>query len=610
MYNNMTLLAAVLDEDSNYAVCLIETGSDEINDKISNTEDWAPGLSILSLAIFRNDIKVVDALLDRDDLEIDSVDSKNRSALCIAVMKSRWTMAKKLIRNGANIHIMINEHSLYNMLYINGEYDTIKTLLQRYDFKHTQPRILLACKCGLDDMAFELVEQGYTNTTDENNTCVLSLAIKNKLNNVVDYILATDRKNPIINQDNVKKYGPLLYSCMYDDSGIIKKIINYKAFDINQQDDNKFTPLLYACKHSDITTVIKLLKHKDTNINLCDQSNSSPLITAIVHNNYTIAIELITNKCDVNIKLSGNVNWFENNTALIIAARAGALDVVECLLARDDIDINSTDIHGYSALDRSIEHSHKNVAIKLIRTGCIVTKEILISALNNKHEEISKSILEMNNPDVDEYILKLAINNNYVEIIELLLDNPKLKLDSKHNILYLLKDKPHLINKLCEKFNMNNKDTYMVCINNNIVTLYEELGKNNYKLSKNDIMEIKCTTNMDILLDLTENDFENTEIYDMYISHLLQFDVLKHVLIKKLLKLDKCNNDMLYEYINSNMDTKTNKVRCNICYDNLPNILFTPCNHATICSDCNSKHIYRQCFVCRTDIIKRHKIYL
>ena len=49
-------------------------------------------------------------------------------------------------------------------------------------------------------------------------------------------------------------------------------------------------------------------------------------------------------------------------------------------------------------------------------------------------------------------------------------------------------------------------------------------------------------------------------------------------------------------------------VKCVICLDKEPNILFTDCGHICTCSECEKNKSSLKCPYCRTEILKRTKI--
>mgnify|MGYP003682997899 FL=1 len=55
----------------------------------------------------------------------------------------------------------------------------------------------------------------------------------------------------------------------------------------------------------------------------------------------------------------------------------------------------------------------------------------------------------------------------------------------------------------------------------------------------------------------------------------------------------------------SKINIKSEKIRdigCSICLENLPNVLFLPCQHMTICNDCKSVYNSKKCPICQKNI--------
>lgn len=68
------------------------------------------------------------------------------------------------------------------------------------------------------------------------------------------------------------------------------------------------------------------------------------------------------------------------------------------------------------------------------------------------------------------------------------------------------------------------------------------------------------------------------------------------------------NNENINIILNNIENSKNDKLLCKICYDNVIDILITPCNHLILCSECYDK--IDKCPICNKENINFLKIYM
>ena len=49
---------------------------------------------------------------------------------------------------------------------------------------------------------------------------------------------------------------------------------------------------------------------------------------------------------------------------------------------------------------------------------------------------------------------------------------------------------------------------------------------------------------------------------------------------------------------------------CCICYENMRNVVFSPCNHLCMCSICSGNDLLRRCLLCNMDIRSKMFVYV
>jgi ankyrin repeat protein len=192
-------------------------------------------------------------------------------------------------------------------------------------------------------------------------------------------------------------------------------------------------------------------------------------INAIVYgdDNTTLMLAAIDNKIEIveallaveNIKVNMPDN--NGNTALMIAAQNGHIEVVKALLAVDDIKVNVQDNEKNTALILAANNGHIEVVKALLAVDDIKVNmqdnegnTALILAANNGHIEVVKALLavddiKVNVKDIKGFnaLMSAAINNK-VEIVKALLRHPDIDVKMHGNkdatALIMATDKGHI----------------------------------------------------------------------------------------------------------------------------------------------------------------------
>lgn len=122
--------------------------------------------------------------------------------------------------------------------------------------------------------------------------------------------------------------------------------------DTNTTDAFGMTSLMWASQVGDIEMTRKLI-HMEVPLNAKNNDGENALHLAIKHRHEHIAVLLIEEKdLDVNAPVDeGHGTW--NVTPLMLATERGELNVVQKLLARDEVGINDKDSRGNSAVHRA-----------------------------------------------------------------------------------------------------------------------------------------------------------------------------------------------------------------------------------------------------------------
>lgn len=297
----------------------------------------------------------------------------------------------------------------------------------------------------------------------------------------------------------------------------LKDCIN--AANINELDANGNNALFYAIKGKNLKIINLLLDHK-ININIKNHSDATPLLLAIITNHIEIVKLLLERgaKIDNSDNLSPitcacfthNLNLVRlleefggsdkssnshKETPYLAAACTGAMDIVQHLLNKGNIDINEKTALGWNALMLAVSRN------KLEMAKYLISKNIDINAVENTNTSALLIAAGEGHTDIVKYLLdhKANIKNrdksglnalHYaitfdgdIETIKLLL-NHRIDINAKTNLnwsaLMLAASKGD--EKIVELLLDNGADTSTT--NNDGNTAMDLVNKNNKRLLK------------------------------------------------------------------------------------------------------------------------------
>ncbi|KAL6720538.1 hypothetical protein ACLMJK_002462 [Lecanora helva] len=248
----------------------------------------------------------------------------------------------------------------------------------------------------------------------------------------------------------------------------ISELLQNQGMEIDSRDPkHEQTPLMYACRRGKISTVALLLD-RGARVNAISKRGNTALFEALFPG-HTEVIEMLLARSNLDINTSQSRR--SNQTALMIAAQEGKVDIVRALLSCDGIEVyrvdanrntalsnaiisdqtdtameilkyggnpdqlNSTNWTGSSALILAASRGQEDIVESLLRNGAnasIKDKEgggtALLRAIDDGHEGVVKCMLKYEKIDVhvlDDYgrgLLHGAAIGGHINIVQLLLD--------------------------------------------------------------------------------------------------------------------------------------------------------------------------------------------
>lgn len=247
---------------------------------------------------------------------------------------------------------------------------------------------------------------------------------------------------------------------------ILKLGLDNNEIDIQEQTYGQ-TPLIYACRRGHVEAARQLLD-LGANANAVSGKGKTPLYEAI-EANHSEVVDLLLQRSDLFINVGNSKN--HNRTALIIAIQLDLGEMIVAMLKREDIDVNIKDADGYTALSiaalkgsdkivealltkpqievNSVDMAGGRTALMLVAEGghakgCGIIRVLmghganpnlrghhrgctaLCAAVEEGHIEVVKTLLEFNQTDLffkdddGRGLLHYASRSGHADIIRLL----------------------------------------------------------------------------------------------------------------------------------------------------------------------------------------------
>jgi len=251
-----------------------------------------------------------------------------------------------------------------------------------------------------------IVSNGYkfTKTLNYNKNILMTLAHLD-YHEIVDYLLTFDYIQQMLNDVDERGLSALYYACIANSKNTIDVLIKY-GIDPNIQSEGD-SPIFIASMFNHKEIVRKLLRYNRTNI-LLNNDASDNIMTEIVFKNQIELFDDLKKHKDFDI----NHQTLDGITMLMVASREGFRDFTRLLLNEKDINIEFVDDDSETALDKAILHNRKEIVKELLEHGAnqFIYDDDLDEIQDNR-------FYDTNSP------LRIAINDNMYEIIELLVED-------------------------------------------------------------------------------------------------------------------------------------------------------------------------------------------
>ena len=153
--------------------------------------------------------------------------------------------------------------------------------------------------------------------------------------------------NVVAENRDISERTSLHHAAQHGNERLIYLLLQQKAIDPNITDRGGMTPLAETACRGSLTIVRLLLKHKHINVETPEKGNPTPLCQAAKAGHATVVKELLTHP---NININGPNGSYDGSSALLIAARAGSVEIIDLLVQDVRVNPHCVDRYGKTAL--------------------------------------------------------------------------------------------------------------------------------------------------------------------------------------------------------------------------------------------------------------------
>ncbi|KAH0599448.1 hypothetical protein MHUMG1_02236 [Metarhizium humberi] len=351
------------------------------NDAVNANPICTQGNSPLAHAIFSKNEKATEALLKREDVDVNSwfppLNYREyreyrdcQTPLTYAIQREEKRLIDLLIdREGVNV-AQPNKSGRTPLSYAaeNGDVALTKRLLPRYtdtDIGHIdddgREAISYAASAGSKEVVELLLSQNGVdaNQRDEMNRTPLMYAAAAGSKEVVELLLSQNEVNA--NQRDGINQTPLMCAAAAGSKEVVELLLSQDGVDADHEDQEGRTPLSIAAAAGSKEVVELLLSQDGVDADHRDINGQTPLMFAAEAGSKEVVELLLSQR-----RVKANQRDEVNGTPLMCAAAAGSKEVVELLLSQDGVDADHEDKYGQTPLSEAVEAGNEEVIRLLV----------------------------------------------------------------------------------------------------------------------------------------------------------------------------------------------------------------------------------------------------
>jgi ankyrin repeat protein len=422
------LMLAVMGGHTAAAEQLLAASADpKLVDGVENT--------VLHLAARCGMLSLVERLLALGDLDINTLNAQNASALLLALQGGHIEVVNCLLAAGADVTFADEDgDTALHLAVIGGELALVRRLLglnlniDATNLRGLTPLMLAIMKEQVEIVDCLLSAEADAMHVDADGDTVLHLAAGSGLLTCVTLLLAQD--SLVIDVANHQGATALIAAARRGRVDVVRSLISHGADASKQDSVIQGTALLHAAGNGHLDVVIALLEASRNELNIAGQRDATPLLVALNNEHVEVASYLLESGVDVTLADA------DGDTALHLAAGSGLLTCVTSLLAQDTVAIDEVNHQGETALITAARRGRADVVNLLIERDADTSKQdtqaqgtALLHAANSGHLDVVKLLLAASNAELNVMSqrgmtpLLVALNSEHVEVVNYLLES-------------------------------------------------------------------------------------------------------------------------------------------------------------------------------------------
>ncbi|XP_071115831.1 serine/threonine-protein phosphatase 6 regulatory ankyrin repeat subunit A-like [Haliotis cracherodii] len=375
---------------------LLNTGGDlSVVDTDKNT--------LLHLASKGGNQAIVEHLLSSGMFDINAVNRDRRTPLLAAAFSGHTDICQHLIVAGADVHRQ--DYDGNDVVLVAAQTgnlhlaECVLSVKKRVDFvqdKHGKTAAMWAAERGDADM-FTLMSKGCDlYVKDDKQNSILHFACTGGNVGIVESIVA--QNNVDFNGRNICQETPVMRAALNGHKAVFDLLMS-KGCDLTLVDVFGNNILHAVCDGGNVQIVEYIVSHNIVDINSTDYRGRTPVMGAVLKGHKTVFDLLVSKGCDLTVKDKNNDN------ILYAACDGGNVQIVEYIVSRNIVDINSTDYRGRTPVMGAMLKGHKAVFDLLVSKGCKMTVEDVFG------DNILHKACDGGNVEIVEYIVSRNIVN-------------------------------------------------------------------------------------------------------------------------------------------------------------------------------------------------------
>jgi ankyrin repeat domain-containing protein 50 len=353
-------------------------------------------------------------LLEKNDVDLNSKDSCDRTPLLWAVAEGHVQVVKRLLEEDS-VDLNLKDNRGWT------------PLMWAVEMDHIEITKMLLEKKGIN-----------LNAKTINDMTPLSYAIDKERVEIVKLLLEKDNLD-LNSQDGNYGDTPLILAVKQDKTEIVKSLLGKKEVNINFRNYSGRTALYCAAETNNLEITKLFLKRADVDVISFCRLNSETAISIAVYLGYLKEAKLLLEKIKLNT-MSTN----DRGKLLLVAILGGYSEIIKPLLETEDVDLNyrnnvgrtvlsvAAASHHYEVMELIIKHEGLNLIYKNNEGGKMLMHTARAGNYNVVKLLLEKEEVELDSKD-DEYgltALSWAAKNGYCQIVKLLMRKEGVKFNS------------------------------------------------------------------------------------------------------------------------------------------------------------------------------------